>query len=222
MQDYAAPMRAEYGKTDRREAVIGSLRAMAAAHPLIRLEECGDGVPMVTLGSSADGRRVLYVGGLEPGDMASTLMLLRFTADYVALVEGGKRLYGMQMRALCENRAIGVIPMAGGAAFCENPASCALVLAFDADEDAIRCQTGADYPSRNGTVGRMLADMAGSPLFRNEPKGGRAWALTAACGMAGIPAFCCGCRTEGGADSDRTFRRYAAWREALFSAPILV
>lgn len=52
----------------------------------------------------------LYVGGMEEADWVSCALLLRFLRDYCVFHKEGRRLYGVNLPYLWENRVIYVIP----------------------------------------------------------------------------------------------------------------
>ena len=88
-------------------------------------------LPVQTIGTSVSGRAIralvlgdprlrenadkasyaaLYVGGAEEGDWVSTAICLRFLRDYCVFRAENRRLYGVHLPYLWENRTIYVIP----------------------------------------------------------------------------------------------------------------
>lgn len=88
---------------------------------------------------------------------------------------------------------------------------------------SIRCTSGEVTAPRSRTIARLLSRMTGCTVDRSD---------TAECGLTdhflrnvGKPAFACGCLDEGREEmplADEYLRIYAAFREALFSAPLLI
>ncbi len=71
----------------------------------------GRGIPMVTLGRNRNQCGNVYVGGVDPRDMVSPCVLLRYISDYRDFLETGRRIYGMSIPCLWEKRTTRVIPM---------------------------------------------------------------------------------------------------------------
>lgn len=71
----------------------------------------GRAIPVVTLGKKEKSGGAVYVGGMWGCDLVSPAVLLRFICDYADFLESGRRIYGMSMPYLWENRTIHVIPM---------------------------------------------------------------------------------------------------------------
>lgn len=71
----------------------------------------GRAIPVVTLGKDMERGGSVYIGGMWGCDVVSPAVLLRFICDYADFLELGRRVYGMSMQYLWENRTIRVIPM---------------------------------------------------------------------------------------------------------------
>ncbi len=71
----------------------------------------GRAIPMVTLGKNQSQCGNVYVGGVDPRDMITPCVLLRYISDYRDFLETGRRIYGMSVPCLWEKRTTRVIPM---------------------------------------------------------------------------------------------------------------
>ena len=249
------------------------LRALADTYTLpihnIGTSLSGRSIYAVCLGDPrllADKERgayaAVYCGGIEDGDWVSTAILLRFLRDYCLFRAEGRRLYGVHVPYLWENRAIYVLP-------CVHPDG---MRAKDKEKTAYRrpestrirdgffpgapfdCAEGADPPpevsavcqflhftptrlclslcacdaepclatvpdcaERTVTIGRLLSRMASYPFTRTErPNSLAAW-YTASIGRPAYTALLGGERAE-----VMYYYAYAAMREILFSAPLLL
>lgn len=99
-----------------------------------------------------------------------------------------------------------------------------LGLELHADGNSLRCTSGDKAAPRSRTIARLLSRMTGCEAEKESEAGGSMTDFFLH--EIGRPAFCCGCLDEGGKESssvaDEYLRIYAAFREALFSAPLLI
>ncbi len=101
-----------------------------------------------------------------------------------------------------------------------------MVLSIHTCGDGIRYFTSGKYAARSRTIGRLLSRMTGcmlSDMPANPESGGSLtdWFIR----EQNKPAFECGCLMNGevnGNDSEEYIKVYTAFREALFSAPLLI
>lgn len=96
-----------------------------------------------------------------------------------------------------------------------------VLIGLRADFLGIRYFSGGKYPPRSRTIGRLLSRMTGTPLLApsetEEIRGGCTdWFID----ERNKPAFDCGCKSQH--ETPDYFETYAAYREALFSAPLLI
>lgn len=233
----------------------------------------GQAILAVCVGeASGDKARdaVLYVGGMEDNDWVSSAILMRFLRDYCVFHKEERRLYGVNLPYLWENRTIYVIPCLHPDGVCtpgsrknkpvlQRPAFLQVRdgfhkgMPFDFSEDvhiapecAALCQycrftptrlclyltasesennaagegvfaTIPDCPGRAVTIGKLLSRMASWEFLRRGMEGSlAAWYSD----TEKFPAI------QIALGSDRTevgyYYGYAALREVLFSAPLLL
>lgn len=203
----------------------------------------------------------VYVGGLEEGDWVSTAICLRFLRDYCVFRAEERRLYGVYLPYLWENRIIYVIPcLHPDGMYTANrtqkhlsrPQSLALRESFQSGapfspadgamippETAAFCQfclvtetrlclhltasqengiyTVPHNTDRAATIGKLLSRMTSYPFATCEEKRSpAAWYSE----EMHRPAF----RVALGRDRSESgyYYGYAALREVLFSAPLLL
>ena len=239
-------------------------------------------LPVQTIGTSVSGRAIralalgdprlrenadkasyaaLYVGGAEEGDWVSTAICLRFLRDYCVFRAENRRLYGVHLPYLWENRTIYVIPCLHpdgmytakrSQSLLPRPQSLSIRESFlpgmplsstdgamTPPETAAFCQfclvtetrlllhltssgengicTVPHSTSRAATIGKLLARMASSPFAACAgPRSPVSWYPA----EIHRPAF----RIALGRDRSEVgyYYGYAALREVLFSAPLLL
>lgn len=92
------------------------------------------------------------------------------------------------------------------------------------DGTSMRCVSGDVTAPRSKTIARLLSRMTGCMPEKDSDTGGSLTDFFLH--EIGRPAFSCGCLDDGGKESgsaaDEYLRIYAAFREALFSAPLLI
>lgn len=98
-----------------------------------------------------------------------------------------------------------------------------LALELNSDNNYIRCTSGEVSVARSKTLARLLSRMTGCSVDKHSE---------AECGLTDLflrqierPAFSCGCLNEGLETEslvDEYLRIYAAFREVLFSTPLLI
>ena len=239
-------------------------------------------LPVQTIGTSVSGRAIralalgdprlrenadkasyaaLYVGGAEEGDWVSTAICLRFLRDYCVFRAENRRLYGVHLPYLWENRTIYVIPCLHpdgmytakrSQSLLPRPQSLSIRESFlpgmplsrtdgamTPPETAAFCQfclvtetrlllhltssgengicTVPHSTSRAATIGKLLARMASYPFAACE---GQRSPVSWYTEEIHRPAF----RIALGRDRLEVgyYYGYAALREALFSAPLLL
>lgn len=239
-------------------------------------------LPIQTIGTSVSGRAIralalgdprlrenadkasyaaLYVGGAEEGDWVSTAICLRFLRDYCVFRAEKRRLYGVHLPYLWENRTIYVIPCLHPDGMYTAKRSQSLLPrpqplsiresflpgmplsrtdgAMTPPETAAFCQfclvtetrlflhltssgengicTVPHSTSRAATIGKLLARMASYPFAACE---GQRSPVSWYTEEIHRPAF----RIALGGDRSEVgyYYGYAALREALFSAPLLL
>lgn len=89
---------------------------LAVRYPMLEVRSVGTTVldrpiPVVTIGKNPHGRGLLYLGGIHPTDTLTPATLLRFIGEYAEALDGGRRMYNVNLPYLYENRTIHVIPM---------------------------------------------------------------------------------------------------------------
>lgn len=239
-------------------------------------------LPVLTIGTSVSGRAIralvlgdprlrenadkasyaaVYVGGMEDGDWVSTAICLRFLRDYCVFRAEERRLYGVHLPYLWENRTIYVIPCLHpdgmyaakqSPRLLPRPQTLSLRESFlpgvplshtdgtvIPPETAAFCQfclvtetrlclhlttsgengicTVPHSTARAATIGKLLARMASYPFAACEGKRSPvAWYTE----EVHRPAF----RIALGRDHSEVgyYYGYAALREVLFSAPLLL
>ena len=239
-------------------------------------------LPVQTIGTSVSGRAIralalgdprlrenadkasyaaLYVGGAEEGDWVSTAICLRFLRDYCVFRAENRRLYGVHLPYLWENRTIYVIPCLHpdgmytakrSQSLLPRPQSLSIRESFlpgmplsrtdgamTPPETAAFCQfclvtetrlllhltssgengicTVPHSTSRAATIGKLLARMASYPFAACE---GQRSPVSWYTEEIHRPAF----RIALGRDRSEVsyYYGYAALREVLFSAPLLL
>lgn len=239
-------------------------------------------LPVQTIGTSVSGRAIralalgdprlrenadkasyaaLYVGGTEEGDWVSTAICLRFLRDYCVFRAENRRLYGVHLPYLWENRTIYVIPCLHpdsmytakrSQSLLPRPQSLSIRESFlpgmplsrtdgamTPPETAAFCQfclvtetrlllhltssgengicTVPHSTSRAATIGKLLARMASYPFAACE---GQRSPVSWYTEEIHRPAF----RIALGRDRSEVgyYYGYAALREVLFSAPLLL
>ena len=239
-------------------------------------------LPVQTIGTSVSGRAIralalgdprlrenadkasyaaLYVGGAEEGDWVSTAICLRFLRDYCVFRAENRRLYGVHLPYLWENRTIYVIPCLHpdgmytakrSKSLLPRPQSLSIRESFlpgmplsrtdgamTPPETAAFCQfclvtetrlllhltssgengicTVPHSTSRAATIGKLLARMASYPFAACE---GQRSPVSWYTEEIHRPAF----RIALGRDRSEVgyYYGYAALREVLFSAPLLL
>ncbi len=98
-----------------------------------------------------------------------------------------------------------------------------LAMELHAEGGDIRCTSGEAAMPRSRTVARLLSRMIGCQVLAGERAGGSITDHLLQNGLC--TAFSCGCLPEGSevhSVSEEYVRIYAAFREALFSAPLLI
>lgn len=100
----------------------------------------------------------------------------------------------------------------------------ALAMELHTGSSAIRYTSGKTEAPRSKTIARLLSRMTGMGM--EQEKKARGAMTDFFLREVGNPAFSCGCLDESGKESgsvaDEYLRIYAAFREALFSAPLLI
>lgn len=99
-----------------------------------------------------------------------------------------------------------------------------LGMELHADSSIIRCTSGDVSAPRSRTLARLLSRMTGNTLVKECEAGGSLTDFFLR--EIGCPAFSCGCLDASGSPkgsaADEYLRIYAACREALFSAALLI
>ena len=220
------------------------------------------GDPRLQTDADKQACAAVYFGGMIEGDWVSTAILLRFLRDYCLFHAEGRRLYGVHLPYLWENRLIYVFPCIhpdgmrvrkGDKAVCTRPASMQLRDGFfpgapfacaeganPAPEVSAVCPflqftptrlclslctadaepclaTVPDCAERTVTIGRLLSRMASYPFTRAARPGSLTAWYTTAIGRPAYTALLGRERSEVG-----YYYAYAAMREVLFSAPLLL